>query len=103
MCSRNVRLRSDRVLIAPSSDYELGFRGKIVIVPRNEIPLLHIDHESPCSSLLEFWGIVTHDSFDVIHGIQLLTVNFYGPWLRSKVILIKHQTHFICNYVLKTP
>ena len=64
----------------PSSHYDLGFQGKTVIVSIHEIPLLHIDPDSPCSNLIEFWGIVVHDSFDMVHGIQMLTVNFYGPW-----------------------
>ena len=80
MHDRNVRLKSDGVLTAPSSHYDLGFRGKTVIVPINEIPLLHIDPDSPCSGLIEFWGIVVHDSFDVVYGIQMLTVTLYGPW-----------------------
>lgn len=63
-----------------------GFQSTTMIAPVSGIPILHIVSTFPCSELVEFYDIVMYDNFDVVHGIQMLTMNFYGPW-RIFVIL----------------
>lgn len=62
--------------------FDLGLRGKTVVVPKTELLslVLYKASFSEACCLSEFWGTVVAEFYDPSEAIDMISVLLFGPW-----------------------
>jgi len=63
--------------------FDLGLKGKCVIIPCIELPTLCIDDSFEVTNLTKFWGTIVSKFYDPHESVAMLIIFLFGPWGHS--------------------